>query len=327
MTVIDIINRSPYGLLFVNYSLLLSAAGGIIIMWMIFNYESDKKKDNLALVVAFTLAVGGVLNVLAEVNQPGRMINVLIYGWSNWGTSIIKYGVLFVIIFFVTLILVIIPKKFKYIKVIKALLFISALFFTAYSGIFMMHERGVNLWNTSMVPIFTTITGIAMGGFIFEMVKDRDKNDYSLKLSSYVGFGFTILSLIIFLLIYWWGNFNARLGVKSTFTLLDREYKVMLILSLITLIIPIVLVVMKKRTKASLIINIVSTVIYSYLIRYLIVAGGEGISRSDSGMVKMSPTLEEYYYTIISIIFMLGVLPLGILIIEKFKSKHVKEYV
>jgi len=44
--------------------------------------------------LAFVLLVAAPLNLIDDLRQPGRVLNFFMYGWENFPTSPMKWGVL-----------------------------------------------------------------------------------------------------------------------------------------------------------------------------------------------------------------------------------------
>ncbi|UJF17341.1 hypothetical protein L0B53_00760 [Vibrio sp. SS-MA-C1-2] len=320
MSLVNIMHQSPFGLLFVNYSLLLGIAGGLAICWVLLNWNSAKRHNLTPLILALTLSIGGVLNVLAEVQQQGRLIYGFIYGWEHWYGSIIKFGILGIPALCGLLVLFLLPVKYNKVidRLLKIAMLLVALFLTMYSGIFMMNEHGIALWNTPLSPLMTMLTGIASGAFVYSLCSDKREND---KIAYYIGFGLTLLALIFSLLLSWWGHLFAGVMLADSFSLLDQHFNGMQWLTLITFIIATVIPIAQCPAKSSRVVTLIASLISGYLLRYLFVAGGEGVSRSQAGFLIFTPDHQEFFYTAASLLFMVGVFALLLLIKDKLTSK------
>ncbi len=96
-TLTSITPARPWGLDIPNYFWFTgsSAAAFIVSSFAhVFGMKKFKPIAGFALLVAFVLLVAAPLNLIDDLRQPGRMINFFLYGWENFGTSPMKWGVL-----------------------------------------------------------------------------------------------------------------------------------------------------------------------------------------------------------------------------------------
>lgn len=88
-----------------------SAAAFIISSFAnVFGFKKFKPIAGFSLLMAFVLLVVAPLNLIDDLKQPGRILNFFLYGWENFPTSPMKWGVLLlmaypILIFFEALIL------------------------------------------------------------------------------------------------------------------------------------------------------------------------------------------------------------------------------
>lgn len=88
-----------------------SAAAFIISSFAhVFGFKQFKPIAGFSLLLAFVLLIVAPLNLIDDLKQPGRLVNFFLYGWENFGTSPMKWGVLLLmayptLIFFEALIL------------------------------------------------------------------------------------------------------------------------------------------------------------------------------------------------------------------------------
>ena len=72
-----------------------SAAAFIISSFAhVFGWKKFKPIAGFSLLLAFVLLAVAPLNLIDDLKQPGRVINFFLYGWENFGTSPMKWGVL-----------------------------------------------------------------------------------------------------------------------------------------------------------------------------------------------------------------------------------------
>lgn len=75
-----------------------SAAAFIISSFAhVFGFKQFKPIAGFSLLLAFVLLAVAPLNLVDDLKQPGRLVNFFLYGWENFGTSPMKWGVLLLI--------------------------------------------------------------------------------------------------------------------------------------------------------------------------------------------------------------------------------------
>ncbi|NCB19621.1 MAG: polysulfide reductase NrfD [Bacteroidia bacterium] len=90
----------PWGIDIPNYFWFTgsSAAAFIISSFAhVFGMKEYKPIAGFSLLLAFVLLVAAPLNLIDDLRQPGRVINFFLYGWENFATSPMKWGVLLLI--------------------------------------------------------------------------------------------------------------------------------------------------------------------------------------------------------------------------------------
>jgi len=90
----------PWGIDVPNYFWFTgsSAAAFIISSFAhVFGWKKYKPIAGVALLMALVLLVAAPLNLVDDLRQPGRILNFFFYGWENFGTSPMKWGVLLLI--------------------------------------------------------------------------------------------------------------------------------------------------------------------------------------------------------------------------------------
>lgn len=87
----------PWGVNIPNYFW----AGGISVgaffiysLYTVFGIENFKKLSSMCLLIAFSFIAIAPLNLIDDLKQPGRMIHIMLYGWSHFPTSPMKWGVI-----------------------------------------------------------------------------------------------------------------------------------------------------------------------------------------------------------------------------------------
>lgn len=73
-----------------------SSAAAFIISSLahVFGFKQFKPIAGFSLLLAFVLLIAAPFNLIDDLKQPGRLINFFLYGWENFPTSPMKWGVL-----------------------------------------------------------------------------------------------------------------------------------------------------------------------------------------------------------------------------------------
>lgn len=99
-TLASISPTRPWGMDVPNYFWFTgsSAAAFIISSFAhVFGIRKYKPIAGFSLLLAFVLLAAAPMNLIDDLRQPGRVINFFLYGWENFGTSPMKWGVLLLI--------------------------------------------------------------------------------------------------------------------------------------------------------------------------------------------------------------------------------------
>lgn len=202
----NVAHERPFSVLFANYSWALGIAGGLALLWAINAWvefrrgEFDAVEHRFSMPLIAALIVGGFVNVLAEVEQPGRLIFGYYLGWYTWDTAIIKYGIILLPIFLMLawwLSFQSIPRQrlneeisrlpgswrkaadffslwsrhyslFKsraWTYAVLVVMVVLGLFAPLYSAVFLMNEHGIPVWNSpaeAMIFLASSIGVAAM---------------------------------------------------------------------------------------------------------------------------------------------------------------------
>lgn len=199
----NVVHDRPFTILFTNYSWAIGIAGALALLWAIETWRGRRESDEFrfTLPLAVALIVGGLINVLSEVQQPGRLIYGYYLGWYNWDTAIIKYGIILLPILLVLtwwLSFQVMPRKEldaeiaslskpwraladffslwsrRYslfdrpllTRVVLVVTIFLGLFAPLYSAVFLMNEHGVPLWNSPAQAMIFLASSIAMAALI-----------------------------------------------------------------------------------------------------------------------------------------------------------------
>ncbi|TKX30006.1 NrfD/PsrC family molybdoenzyme membrane anchor subunit [Campylobacter estrildidarum] len=217
-SIISITPERPWGLNIANYLFLtgISAANFIFAsLYFIFKQKNFKNIAFLALIIAFIFLMVAPLNLIDDLTQPGRIVNVFLYGWENFFTSPMKWGVLLLIFFFFTIFLelylsyqVVFKQKLKYQKSLfycSILGFILALGIEFYTAYLIAILTSFIFLHTSIMPILFLISALVSGSGMLILIAGfyikfftKEKLDSSLftTLSKFLAC-FALLDLII----------------------------------------------------------------------------------------------------------------------------------
>ncbi|MFA0195654.1 hypothetical protein AB4454_13200 [Vibrio artabrorum] len=303
INIINVSNQMPFGLLFVNYSLLAGIAGGLGVTWAISNKKPSK--NYIPQIVAVVLALCATLNVLAEVQQQGRLIYGFTSGWENWNGSIIKYGVPAIPAFMGLLLLsVFAPYNAlleKLFNPLRAGIIALGLFLPAYSGIWMMNEHGVALWNSPLSVVLTSLTGLTVGSLLFNALSKEPNSTRTDILRTAVFVNVTFL-----LLVNWWAVKFSGSEVRLSKALLDTHFANLEWLAVGGFTLALVFM-LTGRSRASTLLALILSGISAYFVRYCLLVGGEGVSPHGAGISLFSPEGHEFFYTAASLLLAGGV--------------------
>ncbi|WP_299692698.1 hypothetical protein [uncultured Vibrio sp.] len=317
VNLINVSNAMPFGLLFVNYSLLLGLAGGLGLAWALFSREDDK--SYLIPAVAIVLTCGGILNVLAEVQQAGHLIYGFIAGWENWNGSIIKYGVPLLPIYIgllLSAILITSTSYRRFLPAIKVAIAAVGTFTPAYSGIWMMSIHGVAIWNTPFSPLLTALAG---GFFIYGLLTKHDSSERQ-KITGL----FALLSFGAICLGTWWMSKFASVEVSQSMQLINQHFWGVKLLTALTGIAMLLTALIANPSRLWRLAGAVLAMVFGYTTRYLLLVAGEGVSRSGAGLSLFLPDAHELFFTAASLIFMGGIFAVLLLLIP-VTDKWLKE--
>ncbi|TKX32458.1 NrfD/PsrC family molybdoenzyme membrane anchor subunit [Campylobacter aviculae] len=221
-SLVSITPERPWGLNIANYLFLtgISAANFIFAsLYFIFKQKNFKSTTFLALIIAFIFLMVAPLNLIDDLTQPGRIVNVFLYGWENFFTSPMKWGVLLLIFFFFAIFLelylsyqVVFNQNLKYQKSLfycSILGFVLALGIEFYTAYLIAILTSFIFLHTSIMPILFLISALVSGSgtlilitWLYVKFFAKEKLDFSLftTLSKFLAC-FALLDLI--LRIFW----------------------------------------------------------------------------------------------------------------------------
>ena len=352
---LNIDHSRPFSLLFGNYSWLLGAAGGLTLIWAVFVLVGRRRgvEYRFTMPLAVALIVGGFLNVLAEPGQPSRLIYGYFLGWERWDTAIIKYGIILLPLYLAlcwwltfqamerqALYAAIdrLPPRLRLVadffslwsrrysvlesdrprRWIVGAVMVLSLFAPMYSGIFLMNEHGVAVWNSPAQPLIFMASAVAQGALMMLVVlpllawlaTGRDGSSLAEPLRWTAAVSIALEAIVWFGWLWWIGRFGsiedlraAHLYTGSYASLAFWNWTVAGILApLILLVTPL------GRRRWAQVAAAVGVMWGSYAVRMLVLIGGEALIRSGAGYQTFTPSNEVVLSTGFSVLAILGVL-------------------
>ena len=372
---LNVAHERPFSLLFANYSLMLGIAGGAAILWAFLLWYSSWERSlrdhaafRLAPLIAVSLIAAGFLNVLAEVQQPSRLIYGYLFGWTYWDTAIIKYGIILLPLLLMLcwwLTFQCLPREDLEKRIaplsspwreaadffslwsrrysvfdnplatnlVLIAMVLLGLFAALYSGIFLMGEHGVPLWNSPALPVLFLSTGLAGAVLILigliPIVRSLLGDEPTVVVSSQKeekeekelrGFGVVFLFLSAFLWLVWMWGLKHFGGVEElrAVQLFQDPYEGMIVAHwwFIGLFIPIgIMLTPLWNSQALKGVAAVAALWGAYMIRVIILAGGQAGNRSGAGYLSFTPGGEVFWYSGFSLLFLVFLLALMLLLL------------
>lgn len=356
----NIAHSRPFSLLFGNYSWALGIAGGLVLVWAI-NVIAGRRHGveyRFTMPVAVAFLVAGFLNVLAEVQQPSRLIYGYFLGWDKvWSTAIIKYGIILLplmlalcwwltfqamdrealnrsitrlsplrrgLVDFFTLW----SRRYSVLdgtvsrRIVLSVLIFLGLFAPLYSGVFLMYEHGVAIWNSPAQTVIFLATAIGKAALIMLVVLPalawlaagyggRPKNT---PLREHLRWTAVIAIAVAAITWYGWLWWMARLGSIEDLravALFNGPYasSVFWNWTIAGVIIPLVLLATPfGRQRWAQFLALIGALWGGYAVRMLILLGGEALVRSGAGFQAFIPSGQMLRDTGFSVLALLGVL-------------------
>ncbi len=204
---INVVHQRPLTPLLANYSAMVGIAGAIFLFWgwaRLRPVESDGAERRFALPVAVALMIAGLTNPILEVLQPGRVMNMYLFGWDVAGSAIIKFGVTLLPLFALLCwwlgaaalrpeieaalhgrpaavsaagdLLTLWVRHFDPLaasccrKAIISLGLLLAVFAILYSGVFLMTEHGIVFWDSAFLPVVFFASAVAGGAGMLGLI-------------------------------------------------------------------------------------------------------------------------------------------------------------
>jgi len=353
---LNVAHNRPFSLLFANYSWFLGLAGGVALVWVLTARGRGRRDPvhQLTMPLAVVTIIAGFLNVLAEVRQPGRLYTGYLYGWNEWDTAVIKYGIILLPLFLVTCWWLTfqcldraalekgiagLPKGLRPLadlvtfwsrrydlfaqpltyRLVLGAVTVLGLFAPLYSGVFLMYEHGVPVWNSPAQALLFIATAVTKGAAVFLLLAPllyRLATGTRLRMTAYEPLRWLAVAGLVVSAVTWfgWMWWLGRLGTTTDqqFTaLLAGPYHALALWhwEIIGLVLPlIVLATLLFRYRIATWLAAFGILWGSYAIRLLVVLGGQALNRSGAGYLDFTLEPQVIAYTGFSTIFLLGLL-------------------
>jgi len=195
--------EKPWGIGEPNYFWFTGSSVGAFIvssLYIVFGLKKYKSIAGISLLIAFVLLLAAPFNLIDDLGQPGRIANIFLYGWGDFMTSPIKWGVLLLLTYPLLMIFEAqalyrvnfvkkvkqssgIAKSFysiftfgnmstskealekdrKRVYILGAIGIPLALATHGYTGYILGSVHSNAMWNTSLMPLLFTISAMVSG--------------------------------------------------------------------------------------------------------------------------------------------------------------------
>jgi formate-dependent nitrite reductase membrane component NrfD len=351
---LNIEHLRPFSLLFGNYSWMLGAAGGLTMIWAIYVLTGRRQgvEYRFAMPLAAALIIGGFLNVLSEVHQPSRLFYGYFFGWQYWDTAIIKYGIILLPLYLalcwwltfqamdrqalaaaigrldprlrrVADFFSLWSRHYSVLDsrwrgaILGALVFLS-LFAPMYSGIFLMNEHGVAIWNSPAQALLFMASAVAQAALMMLVVLPllawlatgcrAESLSTPLRWTAAIGVG--VEAVIWFGWMWWIGRFGTIEDLRAAQLYMGPYADVVFWnWTVAGIVAPLVLLVTPLgRHRFAQWLAALGVMWGSYAIRMFVLIGGQALIRSGAGYQTFTPSAEILLYTGFSVLAFIGIL-------------------
>lgn len=124
---------------------------------IVFGFKKYKPFSGFLLLVALAFLFAAPINLIDDLKQPGRIYNFFLYGWDNFSTSPMKWGVLFLMWYFTSAILQVLfffqPYLINYAKNSQGLMRFTC-------NLLALNQKSCNLQKNKKIVYILGIIGI-----------------------------------------------------------------------------------------------------------------------------------------------------------------------
>lgn len=359
---LNVAHERPFSLLLANYSWLLGIACGITLIWVVYAWRGRRDWGSfpLAMPLVVVTVAAGFLNVLAEVQQPSRLIYGYLYGWTYWDTAIIKYGIILLPLLLMgawwlsfqaldaaalgRAIARLPPRlrpwadffslwsrRFRLVdyprlqKSVLVAMFLLGLFAPLYSGVFLMSEHGVPVWNSPAQALVFLALGVAKGAVVLMLLVPllqrlatgrRVTIDPTLTPVAVVS---VTVAMIVWVGWMWWlGRFGTVAELRAA-NLFMGPYAAAIFWHwwFAGFLLPLAILLSPLRRQAAFYYVAAAGILWgSYALRYFILIGGQALNRSGASYLAFQPNGHALWYTGFSLLFLVGLIALLLSIVS-----------
>lgn len=346
---LNVAHDRPFSLLFANYSYLVGVAGAIFVIWalrFLITRRLSLSEQFLALPLAVSLFIPGMVNVLLELHQPGRILHGYLYGWDYLHTAFIKWAIfllpsLLALIWWMMMqsvrdglrqywssvpaplrpVLELVTLGSRHYDllhqtvgiILLCLGIVLGLFATAYSGLFLMSEHGIPFWNTPLVPLMFSLTafGAAAGCYVALTPLLRLGTDLQPGEGCehrWVMLAVALLGGLLWIAWPWWLGHFGTVADQRALALLHGPYSGSIMNQWILpgILLPLVLLLLAGSLRWARVLAGLGLLYGAYTFRVIVVIGGQALQRSGTGYLAYSPEHAVIIDSILNLCFLLG---------------------
>ena len=368
----NIDHSRPWSLLLANYFWLLGVAGGLTLIWAIYVIAGRRKgvEYRFAMPLSAALVVASFLSVLTQVEQPSRLLYGYVFGWEYWDTAIIKYGIILLPLYLVVCwwltfqamdrqalggaIARLSPRMrpladffslwSRHYSVLESgawrpwvvgVVVVLSLFAPTYSGIFLMNEHGVAIWNSPAQAILFVASGVAEGALIMLaefpalawLATGRSAPALRAPLRWTAVISIAAAAIVWFGWLWWIGRFGSIEDLRAAQLYMGPYAGLVfwnwtfagIILPLVLLVTPLGRKLWAQRVAA------LGVLWGSYTVRLLVMIGGEAQVRSGAGYQRFTPNMESLTFTAFSLLALIGVLAVLLLAFSADRAPELQQ--
>ncbi len=314
----------PWGIDIPNYFWFTgsSAAAFIISSFAhVFGIKEYKPIAGFSLLLAFVLLVAAPLNLIDDLRQPGRILNFFLYGWENFPTSPMKWGVLLLIAYPLLILAEAYvlyrpffpnaPKRTKEQEekdhrlgfILGAIGIPLALSVHGYTGYILGVVHAIPLFHTPIMPILFLASAMVSGTGLLLLIlplfqkffTDFKKIDQSMvvRLANLLAW-FIVIDLVIR---FFWLTFAIAFNNDEKYALKlffgEHLLEVVVVEYILCLFVPMVIGFSKKLSQSTGLVFVAAllSAIGVWLFRWNTVIGGQSIGKTTPYLLEYHPHL------------------------------------
>ncbi len=325
-TISTITPDRPWGIDIPNYFWFTgsSAAAFIISSFAhVFGMKQFKPIAGFSLLLAFVLLVAAPFNLIDDLRQPGRVLNFFLYGWENFPTSPMKWGVLLLIAYPLLILAEAYVLYKPYFKrnsakqrtpqeiakdeklgfILGAIGIPLAISVHGYTGYILGAVHAIPLFHTPLMPILFLASAMVSGTGLLLIVlpifqrffTEFKKIDYEMiaRLARLLAW-FIVIDLVIR---FFWLTFAITFNSAEKYPLSmffgEHLYELIVVEYILCLLIPMFIGFSKKLSSSFTIVFIgaILSAVGVWLFRWNTVIGGQTIGKTTPFLLEYNPHL------------------------------------